>query len=121
MKKSKTLIVSMLTLASFSALADDFNLTINNNTSDSFNLTVRPSKALESLKPGEQNKVYALDFMPERTPDQFALLLSSPTSAQKASVFYKYPTIFCNSTTTYYHCSFQALGSHSATLTLSKN
>ena len=119
MKAFKSLLVLALTLFSLTAIADDFSLTINNDTDDSFSLTARPPRTLDSLEPHEQNKSYALGFMPNRVAPEFALLLRS-NSLENASVIYQYPSIYCNPQTTYYRCSFTHVTSNSATVTLTK-
>ena len=110
---------SLLLVPALPAIADDFNLIINNNTDDSFSLTARPARILDRLKAHEQNKNYALGFMPDRITREFALLLRSD-SLENASVIYQYPSIFCNPQTTYYRCSFTQVTSNSATVTLTK-
>jgi len=118
MKIVKLFLALALVCFSHLALADNFILTINNNTDDGFNLSSTPApRSLGRLNPDEQNQPFTLVFMPWAR--KFVLLLSSD-NGQKASVIYEDPTIFCNPQTTYYRCSFSKLTTHSATLTLSK-
>jgi hypothetical protein len=127
MNISKLFLLSAATFLSSAlsplAFAADFSLTINNKTNENFMLSsTAGAKPQGELRPFESNKVLKLDFM--YSAQKFALLFYSTTTGNKGSVIYENfdnnPQIFCNPQTPTYHCEFNQLTNHSATLNISK-
>ena len=109
-------IFGLLTISFLAKGNQSYQLTIRNNTPDTFKVYSAPARqSLGILRAFCQN----LFNVPMMIPNKFAVLLES-NIGEKQSIFYLSGQLFCNPQTTTYHCSFEQVGVDHATVTLTR-